>query len=297
MPSVNPKMQENMLAVAGTVEKYLDRLLPNHDYAERRLFEAMRYGSLAGGKRLRPFLCVSAAKMFNVAEDCMYRAAAAIEMVHCFSLIHDDMPAMDNSDTRRGKPTVHKQFDEASALLAGDALLARAFEVLAESETHEDPRIRISLVEALAKATGPSGMCGGQMLDMQSEQTEFDIGTITRLQRLKTGELISAAVQMGGILGRASAQQRHALASYGYDIGLAFQIIDDVLDYTGNPQVMGKPILKDGKKANFVTIMGLERAQQQANLLVEKAIGYLHGFDTRTGDLADVARFIVNRDS
>lgn len=297
MPSVDPKMQENMAAVASTVEKFIDRLLPNPDYAERRLFEAMRYGSLAGGKRLRPFLCVSAAKMFNVNEECAYRTAAAIEMIHCFSLIHDDLPCMDDSDTRRGKPTVHKQFDEWTAVLAGDALIGRAFEVLSETETHEDPRVRISLVETLAKALGPSGLCAGQTLDLQSEQIEFDIGTITRLQRLKTGELISAAVQMGGILGKASPQQRHALASYGYDIGLAFQIIDDVLDYTGNPQVMGKPILKDGKKANFVTIMGLERAQQQANLLVEKAIGYLHGFDTRTGDLADVARFIVNRDS
>jgi farnesyl diphosphate synthase len=297
MPSVDPKMQEKMSVVANTVEKYLDRLLPNSDYAERKLFEAMRYGTLTGGKRLRPFLCVATAQMFNVSEECAYRAAAAIEMIHCFSLIHDDMPAMDDSDTRRGKPTVHKQFDEATALLAGDALLARAFEVLADAETHEDPRIRISLVECLAKSVGMQGMCAGQVLDIQSEQVEFDIGTITRLQRLKTGELISAAAQMGGILGRCSPQQRHALASYGYDIGLAFQIIDDVLDFTGDPNVMGKPILKDGKKANFVTIMGLDRARQQAELLVEKAIGYLRMFEGRTQDLADVARFIVNRQS
>ncbi|MGE3770710.1 MAG: polyprenyl synthetase family protein [Bdellovibrionales bacterium] len=297
MPSVDPKMQEKMTAVANTVEKYLDRLLPNNDYAERKLFEAMRYACLGGGKRLRAFLCVSSARMFNVSEECSYRVAAALEMFHAYSLVHDDMPEMDNSDTRRGKPSTHKQFDAATALLAGDALQARAFEILADSDTHEDPRVRIGLVECLGKAAGMSGMCAGQMLDMQSEQTEFDIGTITRLQRLKTGELISAAAQMGAILGKGSAPQRHALASYGYDIGLAFQIIDDVLDFSGNPQVMGKPVLKDGKKANFVTIMGLERAQQQAQLLVEKAIGYLRVFDGRNGDLADVARFIVQRDS
>lgn len=296
MPSVDPKLQEKMTHVATTVEKYLDRLIPSSDYAEKKLFESMRYGTLGGGKRLRPFLCVSAAKMFNVSDECAYRAAAAIEMIHCFSLIHDDLPAMDDSDTRRGKPAVHKQFDEATAILAGDALVGHAFEVLADPETHEDPRIRILAVEALAKAVGAHGLCAGQVLDLQSEQDEFDIGTITRLQRLKTGELISAAAQIGGVLGRASPPQRHALASYGYDIGLAFQIIDDVLDFSGNPEMMGKPVLKDGKKANFVTIMGLERAQQQAELLVEKAIGYLRMFDGRADDLADVARFIVRRD-
>lgn len=296
MPAVDPKLQEKMTDVATTVERYLDRLIPYSDYAEKKLFEAMRYGTLGGGKRLRPFLCVGAAKMFNVSDECAYRTAAAIEMIHCFSLIHDDLPAMDNSDTRRGKPAVHKQFDEATGILAGDALVGHAFETLASSETHDDPRIRIALVEALAKAVGAHGLCAGQVLDLQSEQEEYDIGTITRLQRLKTGELISAAAQMGGILGRASPPQRHALASYGYDIGLAFQIADDLLDYTGNPQTMGKPVLKDGKKTNFVTIMGLERAQQQAELLVEKAIGYLNMFDARASDLADVARFIVRRD-
>lgn len=296
MPSVDPKLQERMTHVATTVEKYMDRLIPSSDYAEKKLIEAMRYGTLGGGKRLRPFLCVSAAKMFNVSDECAYRAAAAIEMIHCFSLIHDDLPCMDDSDTRRGKPSVHKQFDEYTAVLSGDALIGYAFSVLADPETHEDPRVRIMMVEALAKAVGPHGLCAGQIIDLQSEQEEYDIGTITRLQRLKTGELISNSAQIGGILGRASPPQRHALASYGYDIGLAFQITDDLLDFSGNAQTMGKPVLKDGKKANFVTIMGLERAQQQAELLVEKAIGYLNMFDGRATDLIDVARFIVRRD-
>lgn len=299
MPSLDPLLLDKISTAAKTVEKYMDRVLPNATDGEARLFDAMRYGSLGGGKRLRPFLVVSAAKMFNVADECSFRAAAAVEMVHSYSLIHDDLPAMDNSDTRRGQPSVHKKFDEATAILAGDALLTQAFEVLVDPLTHEDPRVRMGLVEALAKAAGPNGMCGGQMLDLLAETQQFDIGAITRLQRMKTGEIIAAACQFGAILGKATDKQRQSLANYGYAVGLAFQIVDDLLDAEGDAATMGKPTGQDAAagKATFVSILGAERARQQANLLVEQAISHLRIFDGRAGDLEQIAQFVVSRSS
>ena len=299
MPSVSPSLSATMADAAQAVAKALDRLLPKSDFPEQKLFDAMRYGALNGGKRLRPFLVMSAAKIFGVADDCALRAAAAVECIHCYSLIHDDLPAMDNSDLRRGQPTAHKQFDEATAILAGDALLTLAFEILADSRTHEDPQVRCRLVTALAKASGVHGMVGGQMLDLIAETTVLDIGAITRLQRLKTGELIAFSVEAGAILGKATVQHHNALRAYAHDLGLAFQIIDDLLDAEGTEEETGKSVGRDVKagKATFVTVLGADRARNQAKLLSEQAIQHLAVFQGRAKHLEDVARFVVDRKS
>ena len=297
MPSVSPTLAATMADAAKSVADALDRLLPKSDFPERKLFDAMRYGALNGGKRLRPFLVMSAAKIFGVADECALRAAAAVECIHCYSLVHDDLPAMDNSDLRRGKPTAHKQFDEATAILAGDALLTLAFEILADSRTHEDPAVRCRLVTALAKASGVHGMVGGQMLDLIAETTQLDIGAITRLQRLKTGELIAFSAEAGAIIGKASVQHHNALRAYAHDLGLAFQIIDDLLDAEGTEEETGKSVGRDAKagKATFVTILGADRARNQAKLLSEQAIQHLSVFQGRAKHLEDVARFVVDR--
>ena len=240
------------MAEAGVqLERVLDRLLPKPQAGEPPLADAIRYASLGGGKRLRPFLVVSSARLFGVAESCALRVGAAVEMIHCYSLVHDDLPAMDNDDLRRGKPTTHKAYDEATAILAGDALLTQAFEVLADSETHADPKVRIALVAALARAAGAAGMVGGQALDMQAEQTPLtEIGAITRLQRLKTGALFEFSCEAGAILGKVEDARRGALQAYAHDMGLAFQIADDLLDYVSDSETLGKNIgddLAEGK--------------------------------------------------
>lgn len=297
MPSVSPNLAAAMSDAAKAVADALERLLPKSDFPERKLFDAMRYGALNGGKRLRPFLVMSAAKIFGVADECALRAAAAVECIHCYSLVHDDLPAMDNSDLRRGMPTAHKQFDEATAILAGDALLTLAFEILADPRTHEDPQVRCRLITALAKASGVHGMVGGQMLDLIAETTQLDIGAITRLQRLKTGELIAFSTEAGAILGKASVQHSNALRAYAHDLGLAFQIIDDLLDAEGTEEETGKSVGRDAQagKATFVTILGADRARNQARLLSEQAIQHLSVFEGRAQHLEDVARFVVDR--
>ena len=299
MPSVSQTLAAAMTEAANAVTEALDRILPKSDFAEQKLFDAMRYSALGGGKRLRPFLVLNAAQLFGVNPDCALRAAAAVECIHCYSLIHDDLPAMDNSDLRRGKPTVHKAYDEATAILAGDALLTLAFEILADPRTHEDPKVRCALVTALAKSSGVCGMVGGQMLDLIAETTTLDIGAITRLQRLKTGELIAFSCEAGAILGKASPQHHGALRAYAHDLGLAFQIIDDLLDAEGTEAETGKSVGRDAEagKATFVTILGLERARNQARLLSEQAIQHLSVFEGRAQNLEDVARFVVDRKS
>jgi len=288
-----------MSEAANAVAHALERLLPESEFAENKLFAAMRYSTLNGGKRLRPFLVMSSARIFGVSDECALRAAAAIECIHCYSLVHDDLPAMDNSDLRRGNPTVHKKFDEATAILAGDALLTVAFEILSDPRTHEDPAVRCRLVSAVAKASGMQGMVGGQMLDLIAETTQLDIGAITRLQRMKTGELIAVSTEAGAILGKASTQHSNALRAYAHDLGLAFQIIDDLLDAEGTEEETGKSVGRDAKagKATFVTILGAERARSQAKLLSEQAIRHLSVFDGRAKHLEDVARFVVDRKS
>ena len=286
-------------AAAQAVEQELDRLLLQSDTPESRLFEAMRHGVLGGGKRMRPFLVLTTAEMFGVAAGPARRTAAAVEMVHCYSLVHDDLPAMDDDDLRRGRPTVHRAFDEATAILAGDALLTGAFEVLADDATHTDPRVRCALVSALSGAAGARGMVGGQMLDLLAAERELDVPAITRLQRLKTGRLIQVAAAAGAILGRVPASMRQALEHYAHDLGLAFQIVDDLLDVEGNADAVGKAVGKDAEagKATFVSLMGVERAREQAGLLVDQAIAHLDHIDRNTDLLEQLARFVLGRET
>lgn len=286
-----------MADLATRLEDVLDRLLPQEDSPEHDLMDAMRYATLDGGKRIRPFLVTQSASLFGVSENAATRVGAALEMIHCYSLVHDDLPAMDDDALRRGKPTVHKRFDEATAILAGDALLTRAFEVLASDSTHSNPSVRIELVTELAKAAGGHGMVGGQMIDLQAEETDLDIGAITRLQRLKTGRLIDFGCQAGAILGRAPSAAREALRGYTHDLGLAFQIADDLLDVEGDEATVGKAVGKDANKgkATFVSILGAERARSQANRLADQAITHLKPFGEKGNLLGALARFVVER--
>ena len=285
--------------VSAAVEETIDRLVPEVSGLEQRVVEAMRYAALGPGKRLRPFLCVVSANLFTVGRIPALRVAAAIEMVHAYSLVHDDLPAMDDADLRRGRASCHKAFDEATAILAGDGLLTRAFGVLAEEPTHSDPAVRCELVRALADAAGSPGMVGGQMIDLLAETgTEaFDIGAITRLQRMKTGEMIAFACEAGAILGKAAAEPRHALKAYAHDLGLAFQIVDDLLDAEGSEAETGKSVGRDAVqgKATFVSILGNEQARIQAEMLSAQAVAHLDLFDEKADLLRDVARFVVNR--
>ncbi|WP_422642356.1 polyprenyl synthetase family protein [Zavarzinia sp.] len=305
MPA-DPVMTEDILSpalaeAASDIEKTLERLLPPIIGPEARLLEAMRYATLSGGKRLRPFLTLEAAGIFDVKRSCALRAAAALECVHCYSLVHDDLPAMDDDDLRRGKPTVHRAFDEATAVLAGDALLTYAFDVLAGPETHDDPRVRLELVAILAQASGPHGMVGGQVLDLAAESpgADFDLGQVTRMQKMKTGALIQAAAEMGAVLGRASPEARTSLRAYAHDLGLAFQITDDLLDVEGRVENTGKAVAKDAArgKATFVSILGVERARAQAERLAEQAVNHVGMFGKRADRLAALARFVVDRKS
>lgn len=281
------------------VNKTISRLLPQTDLAEDRLYEAMRHGVLSGGKRLRPFMVLQSAKLFNCDPARARRVAAAVELLHCYSLIHDDLPAMDNSDLRRGVPTVHIRYDEATAILAGDALLTLAFEVLADRDTHSDPHVRVELVRKLAEASGPQGMVGGQMLDLIGEDQEFDLGTISRMQRMKTGKLMSFACEAGAILGKADDVHKRALNNYAFDLGLAFQVTDDILDVEAPAGVTGKPANQDEKagKSTFVSTMGKTEAKSRAQMLVDQAISHLKVFNGRADMLEELARYVLQRRS
>jgi farnesyl diphosphate synthase len=287
-------------AAAATVtltDALIERLLRAPPGLEARVYEAMRYSALAPGKRLRPLLVLASARLFGVTRTSALQVAAAIEMVHAYSLIHDDLPAMDNSDLRRGRPTCHKAFDDATAVLAGDGLLTMAFEVLSDPDTHGDPAVRCELVSALAKSAGCAGMVGGQMIDLIAETQPLDIGAITRLQRMKTGALIAFSCEAGAILAKAPHELRVALRGYAHDLGLAFQIADDLLDVEGSTEETGKPVGADAAagKATFVSILGAERARAQARLLVDQAVAHLDLFEQRAELLRQVARFVVNR--
>lgn len=279
------------------VNAELDHLLPLPDGPESRVVEAMRYSSLDGGKRLRPFLVMQSAALFNVAPSSALRVGCAIEMVHCYSLIHDDLPCMDDDDLRRGRPTCHRQFDEATALLAGDALLTRAFDVLAAEPTHADPAVRCALVAELAHASGAGGMVGGQMIDLRAAELDIDVAAITRLQQMKTGRLIGFSCEAGAVLAKASANLRQALRNYAHDLGLAFQIADDLLDVEGDAAQVGKRVGKDSDagKATFVSLLGIERARAQARLLADQACAHLDPFGDKADLLRATARFVVER--
>ena len=300
--SVDQHMNEETVTAAlteraATIEECLETLLPESEGLDGRLFQAMRYATLGGGKRLRGYLVMETATLFGVDRNCAARVAAAVEMVHAYSLVHDDLPAMDDDDLRRGKPSTHKQFDEATAILAGDALQTRAFEVLGEPDTHSNPEARAELVVALAHASGARGMCGGQMIDMVAEGQALSAEEIGRLQALKTGRLIQFSVEAGAILGRAPLHQRHLLAAYGRDIGAAFQIADDLLDVEGTAEELGKTAGKDlaAGKATMVAVLGVERARAQAELLAAQAAAHLDSFGEAAGNLRRLAFFMISR--
>ena len=284
--------------VAGEVDQCFDALLPVPDDPRAPLFKAMRHAAIGGGKRVRPLLLIATAGLFNVDRAVAIRVATAIEAIHVYSLIHDDLPCMDDDDLRRGKPTVHKAFDDAIAVLAGDSLHALAFEILADDQSHRDPFVRAELIATLAKASGPSGMAGGQMMDIEAEKSKFDLPTVTRLQQLKTGALIAASVEMGAILGHVAPEGRTSLRAYARDIGLAFQIADDILDEEGDEAKAGKKLHKDAAagKETFLSLLGIDRARDQARHLVTQAKDHLQGYGAEADILRALATYIVERD-
>ena len=290
-------LSDAMAEDSAAVGKVLDSVLPAAEGPEAPLFEAMRYMTLANGKRLRPFLVTAGARLCGGARAGALRVGAAIELVHTYSLIHDDLPAMDDDDLRRGQPSCHVKFDEATAILAGDALQTLAFEVLADPATHPDGAVRCELVRRLAIAAGGAGMVGGQMIDLAVEHADVDLATITRMQRLKTGALISFSCEAGAVLGGAGEDKRQALLGYAHDLGLAFQIADDLLDALGDAADLGKATGKDAAhgKGTFVSLLGIEEAQRRARALVRQAVGHLEIFGEPAAHLRELARFVVER--
>ncbi|MBO6689165.1 MAG: polyprenyl synthetase family protein [Hyphomonas sp.] len=293
----DPDFGQRLTEIADRVTVALDQLIPPAQGPEADLMRAMRHAALANGKRMRPFYVIETGAIFEAPEKSLLRTAAALECVHCYSLIHDDLPCMDDDDFRRGQPTVHKAFDEATAVLAGDALLTHAFKILANRETHHDAHIRLSLIERLADSSGALGMVGGQMIDMLEDESPRDLNTITRMQRLKTGALISYSVEAGAIIGGASDAEKHALHGFAHDLGLAYQISDDLLDATGNEADAGKPLRTDetAGKANFVTILGVEQAEQRVRLLAAQAKEHLAIFRNRANILLQSVDFVLDR--
>lgn len=281
-------------AVDGIFSGYLH---PPGDGRDR-LFAAMRHAAIGGGKRLRPLLTVAAARLFGVDEGRAMRVGTAIEAIHVYSLIHDDLPCMDDDDLRRGKPTVHKAFDEATAVLAGDCFHDLAFQIIGDPATHEDPFVRCELVLELANASGLNGMGGGQMLDLAAENVELDLNAVTRLQQLKTGALIEFAVEAACIMGRLPAEARTFCRGYARNVGLAFQIADDLIDHSGDERAAGKRVGKDAGagKATFVSLMGEERARQQCSALVTQAIEHLASHGEEADLLRSIARYVEERD-
>ena len=291
------QLADRIKAAADRVNVALDALLPRDQGPETRLMQAIRYAALGGGKRLRPFFTLEAGALFDADENALLRAAVAIECVHTYSLIHDDLPCMDDDDLRRGKPAVHRQFDEATALLAGDALLTFAFEILADPATHRDPQMRCLLVSSLAKAIGPLGMVAGQAADMAGHEMGSDLIAVTRMNRLKTGALINFSVDAGAMIGCAADAERLALSRYAHDVGLAFQMVDDLLDAEGVVRDTGKAVHKDGArgKVNFVTVMGAAETRDRVRLLAAQAKRHLAIFGPRARTLFEAVDFIVER--
>ncbi|QDM39866.1 polyprenyl synthetase family protein [Altererythrobacter sp. TH136] len=291
-------LSDALARIQREVDAAMAGFLPVPDDARAPLVEAMRYAAIGGGKRVRPLLTVATASMYAVSRDAAVRTGCAVEAIHVYSLVHDDLPCMDDDETRHGKPTLHKAYDEATAVLAGDSLHALAFEILSMPETAGDPFVRAELTAALAAASGWNGMAGGQMMDMAASAGDYDLPTITRLQQLKTGALLGAAVEMGAILGRVPEEGRGHLRAYARDIGLAFQIADDLLDIEGDEQAAGKALRKDESagKATFVSLMGVEAARMQARALVDQAVGHLAAHGDEADLLRSLARFIVERD-
>jgi len=289
-------LEKSLLEVSELLYEKMKNILPQSDEAAcgvKRLCEAMRYSALAPGKRLRPFLTVTTANIFGVSQSSALQTAAAAEFVHTYSLIHDDLPAMDNDDVRRGQPSCHKKFDEATAILAGDALLTLAFEVLSDKSTHSSNSVRCELIKSMAKAAGYRGMVGGQMMDLESDKKQLSINEIIHLQRLKTGEMFAVSCESGAILGNAAPNLRNLLRAYAHDIGLTFQITDDLLDAESDQG--GKRQDKSSGKPTFVSAMGVEKAREQAKILAQQAVRHLNVFGKKADLLKDLAAYIVNR--
>jgi farnesyl diphosphate synthase len=276
-----------------------DQVLANEIARPRRLVDAMRYSSLGGGKRLRPFLVVESAAVFGVPRQSALLAGAALECIHCYSLIHDDLPAMDNSDLRRGRPTLHKAYDDATAILAGDALLTIAFDIITRDEIHREPSVRLALTRALARASGVGGMAGGQMLDLAGEGRFGDREPVdvARLQQMKTGALLRFGCIAGAILGQASTAEYEALDDFGRALGEAFQIADDLLDVEGDAAALGKQTGQDAVlgKTTFVTQLGVEGAKRRLRDLLARADSALSMFAARADVLRAAARFVAER--
>lgn len=293
-----PLLAQAIQDIGTDVAALFDALLPVPEDPRARLVEAMRYALLGGGKRLRPLLVRATAALYGVDRAAALRVGCAIEAIHVYSLVHDDLPCMDNDAMRHGKPTTHLVFGEATAVLAGDALHDFAFEILTDQSASADPFVRAELIQVLATASGWNGMAGGQMMDIVAETTQFDLHTITKLQQLKTGALLGASVELGAVLGRVPVEGRAHLRAYARDIGLAFQIADDLLDHEGDADKAGKAVGKDAAagKATFVSLLGPELAREQARMLVDQAIAHLGQHGTEADLLRDLARFIVERD-
>ena len=293
---ISQDFPSRLASVAEQMESTLDAVLPAPEGHQSVIMEAMRYAALGGGKRLRPFLMIETIKALNIIpNDAHWRTACALECLHVYSLVHDDLPCMDDDDLRRGKPTVHKAYDEALAVLAGDGLLTFAFELIAESGT--EATIKVELLALLAKAGGVNGMIGGQVIDISVSESDRDETLITQLQELKTGALIEYAVMAGAILGKADNTQMIALRNYARDMGLAFQIKDDILDVEGDASVVGKAVGKDENlgKATFVSILGLEGARDKAAQLGDRAKSHLDPFGKTAQTLCDTVDFVLNR--
>jgi farnesyl diphosphate synthase len=296
---IEARLKPALDAIAADIDRLFDELLPVPEDSRAQLYQAMRHAAIGGGKRLRPLLVVAASSLFNIDRERALRVGLAVECIHVYSLIHDDLPCMDDDDLRRGKPTVHRAFDECTAILAGDSLHALAFEVLADPATHEDPFVRCELIAELGRSSGPAGMAGGQMMDLVAEDADaLDLGTITRLQQLKTGALIGFCLEAAGIMAKVPASARTGLRGYAHDVGLAFQIADDLLDVEGEEAKTGKRVGKDGEagKETFVSLLGVEAARERARMLVSQAIAHLNSFGSEADLLRAIARFSIERD-
>ena len=289
--------KSHLAAVSEEVEVILNDVLPLPSGNQKAVIEATRYAVLGGGKRIRPFLMIETARMLGHLNKGVYIAGAALECMHVYSLVHDDLPCMDNDDFRRGKPTVHKKYNEALAVLTGDNLLTISFELLTNPEVHENPNVRMSLIKDLAKAGGANGMIGGQVIDISNSEILRDEVFISQLQKLKTGALIEYAVTAGATLSNAIESEKTALKNYARDIGLAFQIKDDILYVEGDAEIVGKSVGKDDAlgKVTFVSILGLENAKAKASQLGKNAIRHLKPFGNKAEILSKTVDFILNR--